>query len=361
MDFEMKEKVMILVPSFEGGGAERLAINIANNFCKLGHEVILFSGSDSGPYLSEVFSSVKVFIGSGKGMLRSVRMISNVINRLKPDIIFCSQVHVGLSAYLSRAIAKSNAKLLVREASTPSRKFSFIDNWLNYSVLKCIGIFVYKNVDCVIAPNNSVKNDVLNFYSKNLNVKVLFNPMEVEDIKSLSRDKVDEDWLEENNIPVIVSVGRLTDVKDFGLLLEAFSRLVALKKCYLIILGDGPLKEELIDLVDSLNLNGFVKFKGFVNNPYPYMALSDLYVLSSKYEGMPNSLIQAALLGTSCISTDCLSGPSEILHEERLSPVGDCERLLSNIHEFLHSSESGLKVPTNAFNTDKFCKEILAI
>jgi glycosyltransferase involved in cell wall biosynthesis len=133
----------------------------------------------------------------------------------------------------------------------------------------------------------------------------------------------------------IIAVGRLTYVKGFDILLKAF-KIVNNKipNTYLTILGDGELKLELENQAKTLNINNNISFVGFENNPYPYFFYSDTYVLSSRWEGFPNTLLEALACNAKVVATDCKSGPREILKDNKygiLVPTEDYVSLAEGI------------------------------
>jgi glycosyltransferase involved in cell wall biosynthesis len=131
-------------------------------------------------------------------------------------------------------------------------------------------------------------------------------------------------------MPLILSAGELGTRKDFATLLRAFALLRARRPCRLVIIGRGKQREQLLELADTLGIRKDVDLPGFVENPYPYMAHADLFAFTSRWEGLGLVLVEALALGTPVVSTDCPSGPSEILQRGRfgpLVPVGDAEAL----------------------------------
>jgi glycosyltransferase involved in cell wall biosynthesis len=138
-------------------------------------------------------------------------------------------------------------------------------------------------------------------------------------------------------------VGRLTEAKDFGTLIKAFAEVLKVKDCRLVILGEGEKRRELESLIESLNLVNKISMPGFVDNPYKYMRQASVFVLSSKWEGLPNVLIEAMACGTPLVATDCPSGPNEILQNGEyglLVSVGDKDKMAEAILQ-------QLEVPTD--------------
>ena len=149
-------------------------------------------------------------------------------------------------------------------------------------------------------------------------------------VRRLASEDVDHPWLADRRRKVVISVGRLAKQKNFPLLLKAFSLVVERVDACLIIVGEGSERAELEELINELGLKDRVDLPGYRENVHPYVARSDLFVLSSDFEGMPNALVEAIAVGVPVVSTDCLSGPGEILQQGEgglLVPVGDADAL----------------------------------
>jgi len=170
-------------------------------------------------------------------------------------------------------------------------------------------------------------------------VIVLKNPLISESIFSLMEEPVDHNWFN-NNCRIILAVGRLVYQKDYPTLFKAFQIVIKqIPNAKLFILGEGEEMNDLKLLAEQLNLSDKIYFAGFVKNPYKYMHKCDVYVLSSKNEGMPGSLILAMACGAPCISTDCRSGPSELIYKDQsngiLVNVGDSVQMAGVIIKIL--------------------------
>ncbi len=161
-------------------------------------------------------------------------------------------------------------------------------------------------------------------------VQVIYNPVITGEIFSQAETAVDHPWFRYGQPPVIVGIGRLTEQKQFATLISSFSRLRARCPARLMILGEGEQRCALEALVRKLGLSEDVALPGFVANPYPYLRRAAVFVLSSAWEGLPTVLIEALALGTPIVSTNCASGPAEILGNGRLGalvPVGDIDAM----------------------------------
>ena len=157
-------------------------------------------------------------------------------------------------------------------------------------------------------------------------ITTIYNPTVTPDLHAGARVPLDHPWFRPDAPPVVPGAGRLVPPKDFPTLLRAFARVRAQRPARLVILGEGKRRGELETLAATLGITADTAMPGFVENPYPYMARAAVFVLSSVREGLPNVLIEALACGCPVVSTDCPSGPAEVLDGERygrLVPTGD--------------------------------------
>ncbi|WP_225308148.1 glycosyltransferase [Haloarcula sp. CBA1131] len=157
-------------------------------------------------------------------------------------------------------------------------------------------------------------------------VSVLHNPIPVDEVQERAGKPVDHPWIESANIDVVLGVGRLERAKNFGSFLRAFEQVHAARPdTRAIIVGRGSKRAELETLAAELGIDAAVSFPGFVDNPYGYMAGSDVLAMSSVHEGLPTVLIEALACGCPVVSTDCPSGPAEILKDGEYGPLVDVD------------------------------------
>lgn len=192
--------------------------------------------------------------------------------------------------------------------------------------------YVYPYADEIVAVSDGVGEDLLKMTNASPEqITTIYNPSVTEDLLEKRTEPVDHPWFDEDEeIPVILGVGELSEQKDFETLIRAFDRVVDNQQARLVILGEGPRREKLETLIAELGLGDVVSMPGFVDNPYAYMAKTDVFVLSSRWEGCPNVLVEAMACGAPVVSTDCPSGPEEILKDGKhglLLSVGDEEQM----------------------------------
>jgi glycosyltransferase involved in cell wall biosynthesis len=185
--------------------------------------------------------------------------------------------------------------------------------------------------DGIIAVSQGVAADIKHqFGIPTEKIAVIPNPTVTPEIHRLAALPVEHPWLKQKRLPVILSVGRFSKAKDYPTLIRAFAMLRKQLPCKLILLGEGRKREKLLGLAASLNVSEDIDLPGFDPNPYAYLRQADLFVLSSQREGSPNALIEALAVGIPVVSTDCNSGPSEILRNGKYGPlvtVGDAQSL----------------------------------
>ncbi len=258
-------------------------------------------------------------------------------------------------------ISLTNAKLILREATTPSHALINKPKLLKY----LLGFF-YKRSHLIIAGSEGVKLDLVNSFGiKNNMVKVVNNPILSQDLNLKSNELLEHPYFINKFEPVILTVGKVSQAKDYMTLLKAFKLVNEKLSCKLIIVGnkfDESIEyKQLIDFIESQSLLESVDFVGFQENPYNYMKKADVFVLSSKYEGSPGVLIQGLYLNGNVVSTDCKSGPREILENGkfgRLVPVGDYNLMCLAILDAIRSPYSFCNAITlRSFDIDISCKK----
>jgi glycosyltransferase involved in cell wall biosynthesis len=224
---------------------------------------------------------------------------------------------------------------------------------------------LYAQADMITAVSQGVKDDLIEKLHLSADkIMVVYNPIVTSDLPQLADEPVNHPWFAED-VPVILGVGRLVEEKDFPTLIRAFALVRAQRPCRLLILGEGHGREELEHLAQELGIQADVDLPGFDKNPFKYMARCTVFVLSSRFEGLPGVLIQAMACGTAVISTDCPSGPSEIITAGRdglLVPVADGAALADCLNELLANPQQRAVMGQRArLSAQRFCvQDVLA-
>ena len=334
--------IAIYLPSLRGGGAERAMVTLANGFSDKGLQVDLVLACAEGPYLAEVSPGVRVVDLQSNRVLTSLPALVRYLRRERPQAMLSALNHANVIAVVARMLAGIPVRLVVSERNNVSLSGSSLKN-LRSRVVFHMMRWAYRRADGVTAVSGGVADDL----AKAINlprdrISVVFNPVVTPELIKKSRMPLDHPWLGEGKPPVILGVGRLTPQKDFATLIRAFAQVRAVHDCRLVILGEGELRVELEMLATSLGIRDSIQFPGFAENPFAWMSRVRLFVLSSRWEGLPNVLIQAMACGAAVVSTDCPSGPDEILEGGKwgkLVPVGDVNALAKAISENLQTPD----------------------
>lgn len=331
-------KIALFIPNLEGGGAERAFVNLANGFVHFGHHVDLILAQKQGVYFEDLSKDVNIYNLEANRFKYMIRPLIKYLKNFKPMVLISALERANLASVIARALSGINVKLILTEHCIPSLYYKSCKKWIVQNFPKWGGYF-YRCSDKVVGVSHGVAKeltDVMNISKE----KVTFipNPVVTPQIFELSQCDPGHPWMQSSEIPVIVTVGRLVKQKDHETLLLSIYKILKQRKVRLVIVGEGEEKVRLKNLARSLEIEKAVDFVGFTNNPFAYMKRAAVFVLSSRFEGLGNVLIEAMALGTPIVSTDCKSGPAEILAHGRygrLVPVGDPDALASAIIETL--------------------------
>ncbi len=333
-----RQRLTVFLADLMGGGAERMMVVIANGMAERGMDVRLVLAAAEGPYVPEVSEDVElVDLGVGS-VSRALAPLARDLRRNRPDVMLTTLPHTSFVAVFASRLA-GGVPTVVREAITPRRGRRAQATMMS-RLSHMLAPLTYRLAAGTIAVSDGVKDamvDVLGVPPQK--IAALYNPVVTPELRRLAAVPLDHPWFAPGEPPVILGVGSLSQRKDFATLIEAFS-LVRDPAARLVILGEGPERAALEAQVERLGLGGRVQMPGFVSNPYAYMANADLYVMSSRLEGLPGTLVQALACGCPAVSTDCPSGPREVLQDGSLGPlvpVGDAREMAHAIEETLRS------------------------
>lgn len=333
-----RHHLAIYLPSLGGGGAERVMVRLAGGFAERGFKVDLVLARAEGPYRTDVPDTVRVVDLGATRVMGSLPGLIRYLRQHRPDAMLSALCHANVLAVVARDLAGVATRLVVSEhnhlsASAANGK-TLRERWLPH-LMK----WSYPKVDCTVAVSNGVADDLAGAIGlPRGSICVIHNPVPVQELSARAKERVEHPWFAPGADPVLLGVGRLTRQKDFPTLIQAFGRLRSSRPARLMILGEGEERPVLTALVRELGLEADVALPGFVANPFAYMGRAAAFVLSSQWEGFPNVLVEAMACGTPVISTDCPSGPAEILENGRwgrLVPVGDVAALATAMAETL--------------------------
>lgn len=338
MILESRKKIAVFLPALEGGGAERSMLSLAGGIASAGHQVDLVLARATGAYMDEIPDDVRLVDLQCKGTLAALPALAKYLRRQRPDGMISALSRANVTAILARKLVRVPERLVVNEQNNLSNWALDADNWRSRVTPRCASLS-YRWADALVAVSQGVADDLVDVCKiPARRVEVIFNPGATPDVLRKASIPLEHAWFGQDQPPVLVAVGRLYPQKDFENLLHAFARVRKDRHVRLIILGEGPERERLEALIERLNIGDDVQLPGFVDNPYQYMARAAAFVLSSRFEGLPTVLVEALMCGVPLISTDCPSGPREILRGGQfglLVPVGQTDRLADAIERTL--------------------------
>jgi len=311
-----------------------MVTNLVEAFAESGRRVDLLLIRADSAHLRPLPPGVRIIrLGSRHG-LTSLLPLTRYLRRERPAALLAAKDRAGRIAALARRLAGVPTRVVIRLGTNLSGAFKDKPVWRYWGRYRLMRL-IYRWADAVVAVSQGVAEDTARITGLlPERIHVVRNPVITRSLPEQASELCDHPWLRERTQPIILAAGRLTIQKDFATLLRAFARVRARRPCRLIILGEGRLRRELEALARDLGVSEHVDLPGFQSNPYGFMAAADLFVLSSAWEGSPNVLTEALALGTPVVSTDCPSGPREVLAGGRfgpLVPVGNAPALTEAI------------------------------
>jgi glycosyltransferase involved in cell wall biosynthesis len=332
-----KERLAIFLPGLYDGGAERTLLNLAEGIAARGFSVDLVLARAEGPYMAEVPASVRVVDLKAARVLMCLPALIHYLRSERPTALLAT-LYANIIAVWARRITGIPKRVVLNEQNTLS-SVSNGENDLRWKLYPELARWFYPWSDGIAAVSKGVADDLAEVTKVSPSqIQVVYNPIVTPELLNKSKVPLEHPWFRNGEPPVILGVGRLTAQKAFNVLIEAFAQARRSQPCRLLILGEGEERPMLEALIKRLALEGDVELPGFVSNPYAYMVNAALFVLSSKWEGLPTVLVEAMSLGTPVIATDCPSGPREILKSGQygaLVPMDDPEALALAIQNVL--------------------------
>jgi glycosyltransferase involved in cell wall biosynthesis len=386
--------VALFVPTLKGGGAERMMIQLGAALAERGHRVDLVVGRPAGRYFHRVPASLRLvllrqasksvrsqipedvpllelpsrstlatlpavlrlprhwrwlvplfFSRYGRRVLRMVPALTEYLDSQHPTALLSALTRANVAAVTANLLSDRSTRIVVSERNQLSLAAANADR--RFVDRGALARHFYPLADACAGVSEGVADDLSKLIGLSREKLVApRNPVVTKELTSRAAEAVDHPWFAPGGPPVVLAAGRLTAQKDYPTLLKAVDRVRRARPVRLLVLGSGPERDSLLALAETLQLNELVEFHGFVENPFAFMARASLFVLSSAWEGSPNVLVEAMACGCPVVSTDCPSGPAEILEDARygkLVPVGDSEALARAIVELLeHPTEAAL-------------------
>ncbi|NER19682.1 MAG: glycosyltransferase [Symploca sp. SIO1C2] len=344
----------IFLMDLDGGGAERVMINLAQGFAEQGLNVDLVLVKAEGPYLSQLPPNVRVIKLGSSRLIFSIPALASYLKQEQPTVLISALEDTNIVALSAKKLAGVSTQVIVTVHNHLSREATNATSLKRRFTPQLVKFF-YPWADTIVAVSQGVAHNLLELGLPAKKLKAIYNPIVTPELSKKLQEAAEHPWFLPNQPPVILGVGRLEKQKDFPTLIHAFAQVRQHYQVRLMILGEGNERSHLESLVQKLRLTEDVVFAGFVANPYTYMAKATVLVLSSAWEGFGNVLVEAMAAGTPVVSTNCESGPAEILANGqygKLVSVGDSEGMSEAIMATLKDIQDGefLKQRANDFS-----------
>ncbi len=348
--------IAILMPNLGGGGAERVAVNLANAFCRRGYLVDIVLLSADGEFLNELLPEIRVVDLKVKRMRYAFAAVVTYLHSVRPSVMLANMWPLTVIALWARLVSGVVARVVVAEHTTWSRDEITSSLWGRCKVSASMR-YTFPFADSIVTVSCGAADDLARFANLDRNKIVpIYNPIVKDNDTLASEPLLQPEWWSTTDRRIL-AVGSLSPVKDHATLLIAFSRLLQRVDARLLILGEGKCRFALEEQAKILGIERRLFMPGFVANPVPFYRHADLFVLSSTGEGFGNVIVEALAAGTPVVSTDCQSGPREILSNDkfgRLVPVSDADAMAVAMEESLAVSHDcdALKARAQDFSID---------
>jgi glycosyltransferase involved in cell wall biosynthesis len=354
---------LFALPSLRGGGAERVVVTLLHHLDRRRFEPHLVLVEAVGPYLAHLPSDVEVHALAAPRMRRAVPGLLRVIRRVRPAVIVSTQGYMNLALLLMRPLFRGT-RLVVREVIGER----YLENSRFQPLFYRLYLRMVRGADRIVVQSDAVRAEMeARIDAAPGHVVRIYNPVDTEHINGHLAHLRGAPAQYEGAPPHVVAAGRLGHQKGFDLLLDAFAGVRhVLGRGTLTILGEGPDRAALESRAAALGIASVVRFLGFQENPFAYFAAADLFVLSSRYEGLPNVLLEALACGCPAVACDCPHGVREIVRDGvngLLVPPENVDALRTAMLRLLQDPEERRRLAANAraslapFRADAIARE----
>lgn len=314
-------RIALFMATSGHSGVDRIVRNLVPAFAGYGLNVDLLKVRGHGPELGQLPSGTRMVDLGRAHVYSSLGPVIRYLRRERPEALLSDKDRVNRVALLARRLSGARIRLGLRTGTTVSvdlQDRSALERRLHYLSMH----YGYSQANAIIVPSAGAADDLAAFARLPRDtISVIPNPVVDDTLLKRAAERVEHPWFQDAVVPVILGAGELCARKDFETLLHAFALVLHQREARLLLLGRGKRHARLLALARQLGIAEHVQLPGFVENPYQYMARAALFVLSSRYEGFGNVLVEALAVGTPVVSTDCPSGPREILQEGRIGPL----------------------------------------
>ena len=374
-----RQHIAIYIYGPTGGGATRRTLTLAGGFAKLGHRVDLVVVEATGHLAEDLPDGVQLvaldspLLRLAKGMKKRMRRLRIKLSGLalgrylwreRPDVLLSAANHVHLTALIAARLSFAPVRVVLR-VSNHLTGSHLGDSERQRPIRLKFARRVYGWADAAIAVSQGIADDLVEHTRLSREqVCAVTNPTYTPEVESAATAPLDHPWVAPGAPPLLLGAGRLAPAKDFATLLRAFARDRARRPVRLVILGEGNNRRDIEQQMKELGIEWDVELHGFVDNPFDWMSRASLFVLSSAWEGSPGGLVEDMACGCPVVSTNCPSGPEEILaggRYGRLVPVGDDAALADAIIETLDTriDSEVLRARAREFDVDRAVQRYL--
>ena len=342
-------RIAFFLHDLRGGGVERISVHMANEMHHMGHivDLVLVNRRGTQNYFEAIDPGISVFELKQSRTLTSPIGFRSYIKKQRPDIVISALTHINVSTLLATIRLRDKPYIFVIEHNHQiGRQANGKVEGIGFAV-QCafkLAPFLYGRADTIGAVSTGVGEILSKVVGlPNQRISILYNPVSTPHPDSLPKAKEVIPWLAGRTDPFIIGVGSLSYEKNFELLIEAFARVRAKRPLRLIIAGEGPKRRDLEKQALKTGFGDDILLPGYVESIYSLIHEASLLASTSRWEGLPTVLIEAMMLGTSVVATDCPSGPAEILLNGSLGclvPPNDVENLAAAFERTLDKPQA---------------------
>ncbi|KQN04304.1 hypothetical protein ASE78_17190 [Sphingomonas sp. Leaf25] len=322
-----------------GGGAQRAMVRFATGLHRRGYAVTVLTLLPGDAFATELDPAIPVVRIGGGRLLRAVSGLATWLRRNPVDTLFTTEPACNVVAALAGRLSRTGVRVVLREGLFPSvarRDSPYAATRFAYRLAP----LAYPRADAIIAIAKDMAADLANVakLAPERITTIAVNPVVTPHLLHAATQEPSHAWLSDGGSPIILGVGRLEMQKDFGTLIRAFARLRATRPCRLVIFGEGSERARLEAAVAESGYADDIALPGHLPQPFAAMRCCDVFVLSSRYEGLPNVLVEAIACGAPVVAADCPSGPTDVLEDGQygpLVPVGDDQVMMAAIAKVL--------------------------
>lgn len=363
----MTERLALFIPSLRGGGAERVFLLLAQGFTEHGIQVDFLAAEATGPFVEHIPPGVRLIDLGCPRTITALPKLAGYLRRERPEVLISGMHHANVVAALARKVSRSPVRLVWTVHNPPAYAAQHAKTWRSRYAVLFLARHLISETHRVVTVSKGIAGELAPILRVPVErFRPIYNPVAVDDIARQAQETPDHPFFAPGEPPVVLAVGRLQPVKNFGLLIEAARRLQAMTPCRLLILGEGPERPQLEAQLRAAGMDPKLSLPGFSPNPFACMARAGVQVVSSAWEGFGNVIVEALACGTPVVSTNCPYGPAEILGDGewgRLVPPDDPEAMARACRETLAEppQPDRCRQRAAAFSLDNVIHEYLAV